>query len=82
LSEQNNHGLLENTTIASASTPSKRQRFLHAQSVLSRLDSYNFAAGLDYNFFYTLKASEARPIIWATAEFSVWTKEHDSKQAR
>jgi hypothetical protein len=67
---------------ASGSTSLQRQQFFHAQSVLSRLDSYNFGAWLDYNFFCSHKASEARPIVWTTAEFFVWTKEHDSKPAR
>jgi hypothetical protein len=53
----------------------EKHSILHAQS-MSRLDSYNFGAGLDYNFFCSHKASEARPIIWATAEFFVWTEDH------
>jgi hypothetical protein len=31
--------------------------------------------------FYSHKASEARSFVWTTAEFFVWTKEHDSKRA-
>jgi hypothetical protein len=56
----------------------------HAQSIRRRLNSYNFAAGLSCNLNIIAKlndASEARSIVSTTAEFSIWTKEHDSKRA-
>jgi hypothetical protein len=45
----------------------------HAQSIRRRLNSYNFAAGLDDNYLQP-QSIRSDSIVSTTAEFFVWTK--------
>jgi hypothetical protein len=50
LFEQKFYGLFEHMSLAFESTSLQRQRFFHAQSIRRRLNSYNFDAGLDFDY--------------------------------